>query len=74
MESGNFAGVDYNALVIGDDAEAYGEGVVRDYLENFAEYDEDGVYGLDEDSGGVMEDNSINWSGWDEKLDYTEGM
>lgn len=74
MESGNFAGVDYDALVIGEDAEAYGEEVVRGYLENFSEYDEDGVYGLDEDSGGVAEDNSINWSGWDEKLDYTEGM
>ena len=74
MESGNFAGIDYNALIIGEDAEAYGEEVVRDYLENVAEYDEDGVYGLDEASGDVAEDNSINWSGWDEKLDYTEGM
>jgi len=72
-ESGNFAGVDYDVTVIGEDAEEYGEEVVNEYLEEVANYMKDGVYGLDE-SGQVAEDNAINWEGWDEKLDYTEGM
>lgn len=72
-ESVNFAGVDYDVTVIGEDAEEYGEEVVNEYLEEVANYMKDGVYGLDE-SGQVAEDNAINWEGWDEKLNYTEGM
>jgi len=72
-ESGNFAGVDYDVTVIGEDAEDYGEEVVNEYLEEVANYMKDGAYGLD-DSGQLFEDNAINWEGWDEKLNYTEGM
>lgn len=71
--TGSFAGVEYDAVVMGEDAEAYGEEVVKSYLEEMANYMKDGTYGLDE-SGQVFEDNAINWEGWDEKLDYTEGM
>lgn len=72
-ETGNFAGVQYDVVVMGEDAEAYGEEVVSGYLEEIADYMKEGTYGLDE-SGQIFEDNAINWDGWDEKLDYTDGM
>ncbi len=71
-EQGEFAGLEYDITIMADGAEAYGEEVVNEYLGEIANYMKDGVYGLEE--GGLAEDNSINWSGWDEKLEYTEGM
>lgn len=81
MEAGNFAGEEYIAVVERENAGLEGENVIMEYLEEVSSYiDSDETYGfLDEanyegsdhtgTSEGVAPNNSINWDGWDEKLE-----
>lgn len=80
-EKGEFAGMEYDAVIFGDEASIEGEDAVRDYLETVSNYMKDGEYGFPEvDEGykgessydatpaGMAPNNSINWDGWDEKF------
>jgi hypothetical protein len=81
MEAGNFAGEEYIAVVKGEDADLEGEEVVMEHLEEISSYVGSGeTYGVLEDGnyegsdctgtpGDVAPNNSINWDGWDEKLE-----
>lgn len=81
MEAGNFAGEEYIAVVEGEEAELEGEEVVMEYLEEVSSYIDSGeTYGVLEEGNyegsdytgtpeKVAPNNSINWDGWDEKLE-----
>jgi hypothetical protein len=81
MEAGNFAGEEYIAVVEGEDAELEGEEVVMEYLEEISSYVDSGeTYGVLEEGNyegsdytgtpeNLAPNNSINWDGWDEKLE-----
>lgn len=80
-EQGEFADMEYDTVIFGENAENEGEEAVADYLETVSQYMKDGEYGFPEtDEGyqgeasyqatpeGMAPNNSINWDGWDQKL------